>query len=208
MNIVEKLNWRYATKRMTDEKVPAEKLDRILEAIRLSASSFGLQPYSVVVIENSEIRKKLQLAAYNQPQITEASQLLVFAAWDNVTVERIDEYIRLIAEVRGMDVKNLQEFKNRMLGLTQRTAEQNFNWCSRQAYIALGTGLAASAVEDIDSTPMEGFDNAAFDEILQLKEKGLKSVALLALGFRNSGADPLSNFKKVRRSNNELFIHI
>ncbi len=208
MNLIEKLNWRYAAKRMTGQKIAPDKLTRILEAIRLSASSFGIQPYTILVVENKEIREKLKPAAYNQPQITEASHLLVFAAWDNVTEERISAYINLIAEVRGMDVAMLKDFKDRMRGLLKRSTEENFNWTARQTYIALGTGLSAASMEDVDSTPMEGFDPKAFDEILKLKEKGLRSVAIMALGYRDSEADPLSKMKKVRRPLEQLFIQV
>jgi nitroreductase/dihydropteridine reductase len=208
MNLIEKLNWRYAAKRMTGQKIAPDKLTRILEAIRLSASSFGIQPYTILVIENKEIREKLKPAAYNQPQITEASHILVFAAWDNVTEERISAYINLIAEVRGLDVAMLKDFKDRMGGLLKRNAEENFNWTARQTYIALGTGLSAASMEDVDSTPMEGFDPKAFDEILGLKEKGLRSVAIMALGYRNTEADPLSKMKKVRRPLEQLFIQV
>jgi nitroreductase/dihydropteridine reductase len=208
MNLVEKLNWRYAAKRMTGEKVPAETLNRILEAIRLSASSFGLQPYSVIVVENPEIRKKLQAAAYNQPQIVEASHLLVFAAWETITEEKIDGYIRDIAATRGVSPESLKGFKERMAGLMARSQEQNFNWSARQTYIALGTGLAAASMEHVDATPMEGFQPELFDEILGLHARGLKSVTLMALGYRDALQDPTVSFKKVRRSKQELFIHI
>jgi nitroreductase/dihydropteridine reductase len=208
MNLVEQLNWRYAAKRMTGDKVPADSLNRILEAIRLSASSFGLQPYSVIVVEAQEIRKKLQPVAYNQPQIAEASHLLVFAAWDAITEERIGGYINDIATTRGVTPESLSGFRERMAGLLTRSAEQNFNWSARQVYIALGTGLAAAALEQVDATPMEGFQPEGFDEILGLKEKGLKSVTLLALGYRDAKHDPIAALKKVRRPKEELFIHV
>jgi nitroreductase/dihydropteridine reductase len=208
MELIEKLNWRYATKRMTGAKIPKEKLDHILHAIRLSASSYGLQPYSVLVIENPEIRKQLQPLAYNQPQIVEASQLLVFAAWDAITEKRIDDHIQDLATGRGTPIEAFAGLKGMLSGLLQRSPEQNFNWSARQAYIALGTGLAAAATEEVDSTPMEGFNPDAFDELLKLKEKGLKSVALLAIGYRDSELDPIAKLKKVRRPHEKFFIHI
>ncbi|HXC07050.1 MAG TPA: nitroreductase family protein, partial [Bacteroidia bacterium] len=155
MDLIEKLNWRYAAKRMTGAKIPADKLNRILEAIRLSASSLGLQPYSVIVIDDPELRNKLRPLAHNQPQITESSQLLVFAAWDKITPERIDAYVQNIADTRHVPVESLAPFKARMAGLSTRTEEQNFYWSAKQTYIALGTGLAAAALEDVDATPME-----------------------------------------------------
>ncbi|MBA2610587.1 MAG: NAD(P)H-dependent oxidoreductase [Bacteroidetes bacterium] len=207
MDVLEKLNWRYAVKKYTNAKIPQDKLNRILEAIRLSASSIGLQPYSVLVIENQELRKKLLPAGNNQPQIIEASQLIVFAAWETVTEEKISAYIKDIAEVRGVTIESLEGFKGMMAGLPGRDAEQNFNWAARQTYIALGTGLVAAAIEGVDATPMEGFNAPAFDEILNLKEKGLRSVSIMALGYRDAERDPFAKLKKVRRSKENLFIH-
>ncbi len=208
MELIEKLNWRYATKRMNGTKVPKEKLDRILHATRLAASSFGLQPFSVLVVEDMEVRKKLQPLAFGQPQIVEASHLLVFAAWDNVTEQRIDNYIQDVATTRNAPLEALAGFKGYMSSLLKNTPEHNFNWAARQAYIALGTALAAAATEDVDSTPMEGFSPDGFDEVLGLKAKGLKSVVILALGYRDAEQDQLSKAPKVRRAHDKFFIHI
>ena len=208
MDILEQMNWRYATKKMNGAKIAPDKLNRILEAIRLSASSFGLQPYTIIVVEDAETRKKLLPAAYNQSQITDASHLLIFAAWENVTEERVDGYLKDISDTRGIPVESLTTYKGMMAGLLGRSAEVNMNWAARQAYIALGTGLIAAAAEEVDSTPMEGFTPAAFDEILNLKEKGLKSLAILALGYRDAEHDPIVKLKKVRQSKEKLFIHI
>lgn len=207
MNLIEKLNWRYAVKRYTNAKVPTDKLNRILEAIRLSASSAGLQPYSILVIENEALKKQLLPVANNQPQVTEASHVLVFAAWENITEEKVNNYIQFVATERNIPVESLDLYKSRLLGLTTRNAEENFNWAARQTYIAMGTGLVAAAEEGVDATPMEGFDASGFDEILKLKEKGLKSVSIMTLGYRDVVNDPLANAKKVRRSSENLFIH-
>ncbi|MEO6305312.1 MAG: NAD(P)H-dependent oxidoreductase [Bacteroidia bacterium] len=207
MNLIEKLNWRYAVKRYTNAKVPTDKLNRILEAIRLSASSAGLQPYSILVIENEALKKQLLPAANNQPQIAEASHLLVFAAWESLTENKINEYMQTIANVRSIPVGSLDLFKNRLMGFTARSAEENFSWAARQAYIAISTGLVAAAEEEVDATPMEGFNSLEFDEILKLKEKGLKSVSIMTLGYRDAENDPTVQFKKVRRSAENLFIH-
>lgn len=206
MNLIKKLEWRYATKRMTGEKVSQEKLDRILDAIRLSASSMGLQPYNVLIVENQELRKQIQQVAFSQPQIVEASHLLIFAAWDNVNVEHVDDYINNIAEVRGVSPDTLEGFRGMMLNMAQnRTQEQNFEWAARQAYIALGTGLVAAAVEEVDAAPMEGFLPQELDKLLNLNEKGLRSVVLLALGYRDEEKDSLVNAKKVRRDKDKFF---
>jgi nitroreductase len=209
MKLIDALNWRYATKRMTGEKVPAEKLDAILEATRLSASSMGLQPYTILVVENEELKKKIQPAAYNQPQITEASHLLVFAAWENVTEEHVNNYINDIINTRGVAPETLDAFKASLMGIVNgRTPEQKYEWAARQAYIAFGTAIAAAAVEQVDATPMEGFNPAAVDEILGLKEKGLRSVTILALGYRDAGKDFMVNQKKVRRAKDELILKV
>ena len=205
MNLLEALNWRYAVKRMNGETVPAEKIENILEATRLAPSSMGLQPYSVMVIDNPELKAKLLPAAYNQPQIVEASHLLVFAAWADVTAEHVETYINDIAATRGVSLDSLSAFKASLMGIVNgRTPEQKHEWAARQAYIAFGTAIAAAAVEAVDATPMEGFVPAQVDEILGLQQKGLRSVTILALGYRNSEEDFLAGAKKVRRSK-ELF---
>lgn len=207
MNILDALEWRYASKRMNGNKVPAEKVDAILEAIRLSPSSMGLQPYTILVIEDEELKKQIQPVAFNQPQIVESSHLLVFAAWDNVTPAHIETFINHTATVRNMPVEGLADFKNTLLNMAKNnTQEQNFNWAARQAYIAFGVGLVAAAAEQVDATPMEGFNNAALDELLNLKEKGLRSVTLMPLGYRDAANDWLANLPKVRRERETLFI--
>ncbi|WP_242916791.1 nitroreductase family protein [Pontibacter liquoris] len=209
MSLLNHLNWRYATKRMTGEQVPQDKVDYILEATRLSASSMGLQPYTILVVEDAELRKQIQKVAYNQPQIVEASHLLIFAAWNDVTEAQVDEYMLNIATVRNIPVESLADFKNSLMGsVVSRTQEQKYEWSARQAYIALGTALAAAAEQGVDATPMEGFDPTALDELLQLKEKGLRSVALLPLGYRHAEADFLATAKKVRRSKEQLFVKV
>ncbi|AMM52396.1 nitroreductase [Rufibacter sp. DG15C] len=209
MKLIEDLNWRYATKRMTGEAIPEEKLNNILEAIRLSASSMGFQPYSVLVVQDPAVRKKIQAVAYNQPQIVEASHLLIFAAWANLTDAQVDAYMNQIALERGIDVSSLDGFAGSLKGtINSRTAEQNFQWAAKQSYIALGTGLVAAAAERVDATPMEGFDPAALDEILGLSEKGLRSVTIMALGYRDAEKDVLAAAKKVRRSKKDLFLEL
>jgi len=209
MKLIDALNWRYAAKRMTGQKVPAEKLEAILEATRLSASSMGLQPYTLLVIENEEVKKQIQPVAYNQPQITEASHLLVFAAWENVTEQHVEDYINNIAATRGVTLESLEGFKASLMNIVHgRTPEQKHEWAARQAYIAFGTAITAAALEAVDATPMEGFNPAAVDQILGLKEKGLRSVTILALGYRDTDKDYLVDAKKVRRSKDELILKV
>ncbi len=206
MDLLSLLNWRYATKRMNGQNIPKEKLNRILESIQLSASSIGLQPYNVLVIEDKDLREKIKGVAYNQPQITEASHLLVFAAWDNITPERVDEFISRIAEVRQVSPESLGTMRTYGENLLKNSAEQNFNWAAKQSYIALGTALIAAAAEEIDATPMEGFDASALDELLGLKELGLRSTTILPLGYRDIEADWLVKLPKVRTAREKFFI--
>lgn len=206
MDILSLLNWRYAAKRMNGNKIPQEKIDIILESVRLSASSIGLQPYRVIVIENPEILKQIKPIANNQAQITEASHLLVFAAWSDVSEESIEEYLNLIASERQVSLESLSAMRGFMAGLTKNTPEQNFNWAARQAYIALGTALIAAASQEVDATPMEGFDSAALDNLLGLPEKGLKSVSILPLGYRDVSQDWLVSLPKVRTPKQKFFL--
>lgn len=206
MSITTALHWRYATKRMNGTKIPHEKLDIILDAISLTPSSFGLQPYSIIVIENKEMLEKIKPIAMNQPQITEASALLVFAVWDTLTLEKIKEYIHLTAKERNVTVESLKHMQDIIAAQLQNSDSDNFIWNSKQAYIALGFGLVAAAVEEIDSTPMEGFDKNLLDDLLNLKEKGLRSSVIMTLGYRDAANDYLANLKKVRRDKDLLFI--
>lgn len=208
-NLIETLNWRYATKRMNGNKIPSEKLDVILEAIKLSPSSAGLQPYTVFVIEDQTVKEKIHKIAYSQPQVIEASHLLVFAAYNKLTAENVSDYMNLIADTRRIPVESLDGFKNSIsAGLLSRSEEVNAQWAARQAYIALGHALVAAASEQIDATPMEGFDAKGLDEILGLNEKGLNSVVIMTLGYRDSENDALASAKKVRKAHEELFVTI
>ncbi|MFC5625277.1 NAD(P)H-dependent oxidoreductase [Algoriphagus winogradskyi] len=199
MQVLENLNWRYATKSMNGTPVPQEKVDYILDAIRLSASSSGLQPYEILVITDQEVKEKIKPIAWNQSQITDASHVLVFAAWDNYTPERINGVFKYNNEQRNLPDSVTDDYRNMLLtSYTAKTAEENFTHAAKQAYIALGTALIAAAEQEVDSTPMEGFDPAALDEILDLKSKGLRSVVVLPLGYRNEEGDWLVNMKKVR----------
>jgi nitroreductase len=210
MSFIEQLNWRYATKRMVaDKAVPQEKVNAIVEAIRLSASSYGLQPYNLLVIQDKELLQKIQPIAYNQPQVGEASTLLVFAVWDKPTQERIDTFFNLLSSERGVPAEALAGYKGMVEGAIGNLDEASaYNWMARQAYIALGTGLAAAAIEQVDATPMEGFNPVALDELLGLSEKGLKSVVILPLGYRDEANDPLANAKKVRKSTEDFVVSL
>lgn len=209
MDLLEVLNWRYATKRMNGKKVQKEKIEIILEAIRLAPSSYGLQPYTVIIIEDAKMRKEIQPIANNQPQFVECSHILVFAAWDGIRQEQIDDYFNMIIEARGITAEALKDFKKTVEEkIKGKTKNELFEWNARQAYIALGTALAATALEKVDSTPIEGFDNQKLDELLHLQSKGLKSVVILTLGYRDEKKDYLAKAKKVRRPKNKLFLEL
>jgi nitroreductase / dihydropteridine reductase len=199
--LLDKLQWRYATKKMDATKaVPQDKVDRIVEAARLAPTSSGLQPFEIFVITSKAVREQIQPIAWNQAQITDGSHLLVFAAWDNYTAERINHMFDLTNEQRGFTNEGWENYRQMLLkSYPQRDAEVNFNHAARQAYIGLGAALIAAAFEEVDATPMEGFDPAKLDDILQLRERGLRSVAIVPLGYRADEGDWLVNLKKVRR---------
>ena len=205
-DLISKLKWRYATKKMDASRpVAQEKIDRILEAVRLTASSSGLQPYEVIVVTNPALRAQIVPHAWNQAQITDCSHLLVFAAWDNYTAERINRMFDLVNDERGFKNEGWEAYRQKLLAAyVPRDAETNFQHAARQAYIGLGTALIAAAEEGVDSTPMEGFDPDKVDEILGLRARGLRSVILLPLGYRATEGDWLVNLKKVRRRREEF----
>ncbi len=205
MSLKDSLSWRYATKRMTGAKVPQEKVNKILEAIRLAPTSFGLQPFKVIVIEDEKLREEIFNNACQQPQIKEASHVLVFAANKKVRAEQVQEYMELIATTRNIPVESLNAFKAMFDGIVRSTAEQNFVWTARQAYLAFGVGIVAAALEQIDATPMEGFNPSALDRILGLTEENLGSTTILALGYRDETNDSLAKAAKVRKGTDKLF---
>lgn len=207
--LLEQLNWRYATKKMDPAKsVPQEKLDTIIEAIRLSPTSSGTQPFELLVVTNPELRNEICKAASDQSPITDGSHLLVFAAWDTYTDERIDEVAKLNVEKRGDLPLIGQYYGNLKANYVPRDAEVNYAHAARQAYIALGIAMVAAAEQEVDCTPMEGFDPSKVDEILGLKERGLRSVVLLPLGYRDPTGDWLLNMPKVRKSRETMVTQV
>ncbi len=209
MELLDKLNWRYATKAMNGEKIPQEKVDNIIEAISLAPTSSGLQPFEVFVITNQAIKEKIKPIAYNQSVITDCSHLLVFAAWDTYTPDRINKMFDLTNTIRGFKNEGWENYRQTLLNnYPQRDAEVNFNHAAKQAYIAFGYATVAAAYEGVDATPMEGFIPDELDKILGLKEKGLKSCVILALGYRAAEKDWLVNLKKIRKSKVDLVTEI
>lgn len=207
MSLIEALNWRYATKKMNGQTVPQEKVDQILEAARLAPTSSGLQPFKIVVVTNPELKKTLLPHSFNQSQIVDCSHLLVFAAWDNYTTERIEEVFNRTNGERGIPTEATTDYVTRLKSmLLPRDAETNFQHAARQSYIAFGIAIAKAALLKVDTSPMEGFDNAKYDEVLELKELGLRSTCILALGYRDAENDWLANLKKVRQAKEDFLI--
>ena len=205
MELLDKLKWRYATKAMNGQKVPQDKIDRILEAASLSPTSSGLQPFEIFVITNDEVKNKIRAIAWDQQVVTDCSHLLVFAAWDDYTEERINKMFDLTNEIRGFKNEGWEAYRQTLLSMyPQRDAEVNFNHAARQAYLAFSQALTAAAFEQVDATPMEGFDPASLDEILNLKEKNLRSCVMLPIGYRDADNDWLVNLPKVRKSKTDL----
>jgi nitroreductase len=199
--LLNKLEWRYACKKMDPAKaVPQDKVDRIVEAARLAPTSSGLQPFEIIVVTNSAVREQIKPKAWGQAQITDGSHLLVFAAWDNYTAERINMMFDMTNAQRGGTNEGWENYRQKLLQLYPgRSADVNYEHAARQAYIGLGAALIAAAFEEVDATPMEGFDPKAVDEILGLRARGLRSVVIVPLGYRASEGDWLVNLKKVRR---------
>lgn len=209
MSLLDKLNWRYATKKFdTTKKLSTEQLDTLLSVVQLSASSMGLQPYRILVIEDPAVREQLREAAYGQQQITQASQLIVFAAETRLDEAYGKKYIDLIAKTREVGREHLAGFEQAVLnGINNQSEDQKIAWGHKQAYIALGFLLTSAAQLDIDACPMEGFQAGKFDEILGLSEKGLTTSVIATIGFR-AADDDFSKLAKVRKPKDELFIHI
>ncbi len=210
MDLLQQLNWRYATKKMDPARaVPQDQVERILEAVRLAPTSSGLQPYEVIVVTNKALHEKIKTIAHGQEQVTDCSHLLVFAAWDDYTPERINLMFDLVNDERGFKSEGWEQYRQSLLArYPARGAEANFHHAAKQAYIGMGVALVAAAIEQVDSTPMEGFDPDALDELLNLRARGLRSVLILPLGYRDAGQDWLANLKKVRRPRTKFVTEI
>ena len=209
MSLNDALHWRYAPKRMNGQKVSDAHIEAILKAAQYAPTSMGLQPFTLYLIEQKEIIEKIKPIAYNQPQITESSHLLLFAAYTKLTVQHIDTYIQNIMDTRNVTAESLLPFRNSMLRFAQKSTEEQIkNWAANQLYIALGFAIAEAALIGVDATPMEGFDCIGMDNLLQLDQQNLQSIALLAIGFRDAENDFLAKEKKVRRSLDQLVIRL
>jgi nitroreductase len=208
-NFIKNANWRYATKKFdATKKISKQDLETLKEAIRLSASSFGLQPYKVLIIENPELRAKLQPAAWGQSQIVDASQLIVFANITNFGETEIDASIANTTKTRGLPADALKGYGDFMKSKIVALPEDVRNiWASKQTYLALGNLMNAASELKIDVTPMEGFEPTRVNEILGLGKLGLNATLLATIGYRHE-EDATQHYAKVRKSNEELFINL
>ena len=206
-DIKKALEWRYATKSFDSTKQVSETdIMTVLESMRLAPTSFGLETWRVIVVENPALRTALRAAAWDQSQFTDASHLFVFATKKVIDTMTVDAYVERIAHTRGMEVSMLEGYAGMMKGsIGARTPEAVRDWAARQAYIILGFALETAALLRIDACPMEGFDGAKFDEILGLTDLGLESRVSLALGYRLEG-DATQHYTKVRMPIEELII--
>lgn len=208
MSLVENLNWRYATKAMNGAVVPQEKVDYILDAAHLAPSSSGLQPFKIIVVTDPELKAKIQPVAFNQPQIVDGSHLLIFAAWDKYTEERVNAVFEHSNKERGLPASATDDYRTMLLGMFAGMSEADqAAHAAKQSYISFGIAAAAAAEQQVDATPMEGFNKEQLDELLGLNDLGLKSATILALGYRNAENDWLVNMKKVRTPKDEFFIY-
>jgi len=204
MELIKNLQWRYAVKKYTDERVSENKIDQIIESVNLSASSCGIQPYRLIVVTNPEVREKLAQGSFNS-QILDSSHLLVFAGFKNISSEYIADYVAMMEEQRALEAATLNSLKDAVTSFfATQTPEQHAVWSAKQAYIGLGTALIAAAELKVDATPMEGFDPELFNKVLGLSEKNLHASVIIALGYRDAANDYLASMPKVRLPINEF----
>lgn len=207
--IIEQLNWRYATKKFdTNKKLSNTKIERLKESFNLTATSFGLQTIKMLIVTNEDIKKSLVSYAYNQNQVAEASHLLVICIQKNITDSDVIAYFNNVSRIRNTSDTILDPFRKNLLKTMQdKSVEERQEWSKNQAYIALGNLMTVCAIEGIDSCPMEGFIPEKYNDVLNLDEKGLKSILLLPVGYRAED-DMFASFKKVRKSLEETIIEI
>lgn len=208
--VINALKWRYATKKFdATKKIPTQLWDKLEEALILTPTSYGLQPYKFAVVKNMDIREKLKAASYGQGQVTDASHYVVFLAKEKMDADYIHSYIEKTAKVRGVDAASLSGFEKMMVGdLVQGPRSQDsIGWATRQAYIALGNLMTAAATLEVDACPLEGLNPAVYDEVLNLKGTGYKTVCALALGYR-AGDDGYAHAPKVRFDRKDLIIDL
>jgi len=209
MNIIESLNWRYATKKFdSNRKLSKNQVNTLKNAFNLTASSYGLQPIKLIVISNQEIKNNLLESSMNQQQVIQCSHLLVICVETDIDESYIELYFKRVVDIRKTSPKVLESFKNSIINeFNDMSNASIINWSINQAYLALGNLMTVCSVEEIDSCPMEGFLPEKYDEILDLKTKNLKSVLVMPVGYR-SVDDQFSSFKKVRKDINDNTIEL
>ena len=210
MKLINALQWRYAVKKFDPSKDVEQKLvDKIIEAAWLAPTSSGLQPFQVLDITNKKLKEEIVSISNHQHQVADCSHLLIFAAWDNYTSERIDRIYHYITQERNQEPDRYKPYTDRLKALyLHRPAEENFEHAARQTYIAFSFSMAMAAELEVDCTPMEGFSNEVLDKMLSLHKLGLRSVTMLPLGYRDVENDWLVNMKKVRHPMSEFLIEI
>ncbi len=208
MSLIENLNWRHAVKAYdSTRKVSKENIDKIVEAARLAPTSSGLQPFKLILVKNHQLKEKLALGALNPDCMRDCSCVIVFAAWDRYTAERIDKVYDFITDERGLPRGRFSSYTNKIKDIyLHQTAAENFAHIARQTYIALGLALAEAAELNVATSPIEGFDDKVVDEVLELSKFGLKSVSLLYVGYADFSKDWLATMKKVRVPTEEFVI--
>lgn len=204
MDLIKNLQWRYAVKKYSEESVGEDKIDQIVEAVNLTASSCGIQPYRLFVITSPEVRQRLGEGSFNA-QIHASSHLLVFAGFNEITSDYITDYVAMMEQQRDLEEGGLKVLEDTLVSyFSTQTPEQNVIWSDKQAYIGLGTALIAAAELKVDATPMEGFDPKLFYEVLGLSEKGLHASVIMSLGYRDAANDFLASASKARLPINEF----
>jgi nitroreductase len=208
--LLEQLNWRYATKQFDpNRKISASDWTTLEEALRLTPSSGGLQPWKFIVVTDPAVRAKLRPASYGQPQITDASHLVVFTAKNNFSEADVDAHLQNVARAQGVPVESLAQLRGMLVGGIVQAMDEatRNNWARNQAFIALGNLLTSAALLGIDACPMEGFDRAQYDEILGLKAKGYSSAVIATLGYRLP-TDKYAGAPKVRFAREQIFLNV
>lgn len=209
MDVIKKLEWRYAVKKFDEGKLLSdEKLNKLTQAFNLTATSYGLQPIKLLVVQNKELQKKLTTHSYGQQQVAQASHVLVICIEKHISAEYIHNYFNRVKQLRNTEDEILDPFKGALIdSFSKKEIKEVRRWATNQAYLALGTLMTVCAIEDIDACPMEGFDPLAYDKDLGLKEMALTSVLALPVGYRAQD-DMFATLKKVRKELEDSIIHI
>ena len=210
MSLIKDLNWRHAVKAFDPtKKVPQENIDKIIESARLAPTSSGLQPFKVIVVKNQELKDKLAAGALNPDCMRECSHVIIFAAWNRYTAERIDSVYDFTTDERDLPRGRFESYTNKLKSIyLDQPAEINFAHTARQTYIALGLAMAQAAELKVDSCPVEGFDNKVVDDVLELEKYGLKSVSLMYVGVSDPQRDYIAPMKKVRVATEDFVIEL